>query len=97
MGFLLRAGFVAAMSLATALPALADSRLFSVKADAPGVTVEQALVLVALHRSAKALGPHDLISYIQGLIHSASTISYIVYDLENENESRQPSGNPSRN
>lgn len=44
MGFLLRAGFVAAMSLATALPALADSRLFSVKADAPGVTVEQALV-----------------------------------------------------
>jgi len=44
MGFFLRAGFVFAMSLAALTPALADSRLFSVKADAPGVTVEQALV-----------------------------------------------------
>lgn len=43
MGFVLRIGMLV-VAVAAAAPALADSRLFSVKADAPGVTVEQAIV-----------------------------------------------------
>src|SRR6478672_11216913 len=37
-------GLAAAALLACALPALADSRLFSVRADKPGATVDQAFV-----------------------------------------------------
>jgi len=43
MGLFLRMGILAA-AIAVAAPAMADSRLFSVKADTPGVTVEEALV-----------------------------------------------------
>jgi hypothetical protein len=43
MGVFLRIGILAA-AVAVAAPALADSRLFSVKTDTPGLTVDQALV-----------------------------------------------------
>jgi hypothetical protein len=43
MGLFLRMGILAAAVVVTA-PAMADSRLFSVKTDTPGVTVEEALV-----------------------------------------------------